>query len=53
MAFVNIFAKTMPKDIKEHLICENRCKDNAFYNTMQYKVLKIYVFRYFFMCFAK
>ena len=31
----------MPQDIKEHLILENRCKDITFYNTMQYKVLKM------------
>lgn len=43
----------MPQDIKEHLILENRCKDIAFYNTMQYKVLEICVFGHVFLHFAK
>lgn len=43
----------MPQDIKEHLILENRCKDIDFYNTMQYKVLEMYIFGHIFLHFAK
>ena len=42
----------MPQDIKEHLILENRCKDITFYNTMQYKVLEMCIFRHIFLHFA-
>ena len=51
--FVKTFAKTMPQDIKEHLILENRCKDITFYNTMQYKVLEMCIFGHIFLHFAK
>ena len=45
--------KLCHKISKNTRFIENLCKDIAFYNTMQYKVLEICVFGHVFLHFAK